>query len=286
MNTRWRLLCNKSSTAHQPKLRFKTALSYVTFLFSEWRIGQTFLYVFLVNNIKNLENAFYRLSLSFIVPKISRFKVIITNILFRSLRSLCSAPIYQVFFKHLWPLLIVRDGISYDVLNHNGGAFRMSPSAFWGYVHNLPDWFLVRLGNRSDAIWIMLWKIKLYRTGPELNCSHRTRSICSIFVSIWQKKPSLDSKRVITRFHSKSNQLNSPFTSGTERSEKLSDMEHITFGIGAFQVIVTKIVPDQLDHMLLTERSLIGFQKHSDNRSDMVLPPPPPPPPPQPILVV
>ena len=54
-------------------------------------------------------------------------------------------------------------------------------------------------------------------------------------------------------------------------------MEHITFGIGAFQVIVTKIVPDQLDHML-TERSPIGFQKHSDNRSDMVLRPPPPPP--------
>ena len=69
----------------------------------------------------------------------------------------------------------------------------------------------------------MLWKIKLDRTGPELNCSHRTRSIRSILVSVWQKKPSLDSKRVITRFRSKSNQPNSPFTSGAERSENLSD---------------------------------------------------------------
>ena len=213
MNTRLRLLCNKSSTAHHPESRFKTALSYVTFLYSEWRI----------------ETNFY-LSFSCL-----------------------------------------------DVLNHNGSAFRKSPTAFWGYVHNLPDWFSVRFGNRSDAMWIMLWKIKLYRTGPELNCSHRTRSICSIFVSIWQKKPSLDFKRVITRFHSKSNRLNSPFTSEAERSEKLSDMEHVTFGIGAFQIIVTKIVPDQLDHML-TERPPIGFQKHSDNRSGMVLPPPPPPP--------
>ena len=53
-------------------------------------------------------------------------------------------------------------------------------------------------------------------------------------------------------------------------------MEHITFGMGAFQVIVIKIVPDQLDHML-TERPPIGFQKHSDNRFGIVPPPPPPP---------
>ena len=44
--------------------------------------------------------------------------------------------------------------------------------------------------------------------------------------------------------------LNSSFTSGAERSKKLSDTERITFGIGEFQVlIVTKIVPDQLDQV-------------------------------------
>ena len=116
-------------------------------------------------------------------------------------------------------------------------------------------------------MWIMLWEIKRVSTGPELNCSHRTRWICSMFVSVWQKKPSLHAKRVITRFRSKSNQLNGPFTSGAEHSEKLSDTEHITFGIGAF----TKIVPDQLDHML-TERPPIRFSKHSDNWSGIVLP--------------
>ena len=140
---------------------------------------------------------------------------------------------------------------------------------------NLPDWFSVRFGNRSDAMWIMLWKIKLYRTGPELNCSHRTRSICSIFVSIWQKKPSLDFKRVITRFHSKA----IGWTAHSHQKQSVPKVirhGHVTFGIGAFQIIVTKIVPDQLDHML-TERPPIGFQKHSDNRSGMVLPPPPPP---------
>ena len=126
------------------------------------------------------------------------------NILFWSLGSLLS-PYLSSFFNHLRPLLIVRDGISYDVFKPQwyGGAFRKFPTAFWSYVHNLPDWFSVRFGNQSDAMWIMLWKIKLDRTGPELNCSHRTRSICSIFVSVWQKKPSLDSKRMITRFRSK-----------------------------------------------------------------------------------
>ena len=142
-----------------------------------------------------------------------------------------------------------------------------SQQQFWGYLHNLPDWFSARFGNRSDAMWIMLWKIKWVKTGLELNCSHRTRWICSIFVSVWQKKPSLHAKRVITRFRSKSNQLNSPFTSGAEHPVKLSDTEHIIFGIGAF----TKVVPDQLDHTL-TERPPIGFSKHSDNRSGIVLP--------------
>ena len=42
--------------------------------------------------------------------------------------------------------------------------------------------------------------------------------------------------------------LNSLLTLGAERSRKLSDTERITFGIGVFQVIIiTKIVPDQLD---------------------------------------
>ena len=173
-------------------------------------------------------------------------------------------PHLSSFFKHLWPLLIARDGISYDVLNHNGGAFRKSPTAFWGYVHNLPDWFSVWFGNRSDAMWIMLWKIKLYRTGPELNYSHRTRWICSIFVSVWQKKPSLHAKRVITRFRSQSNQLNSPFTSGAEYPEKLS--YHVIFGIGAFQVIVIKVVPDKSDQVW-TEGLGIRFSKRFDSQS-------------------
>ena len=42
MNTRLRLLCNKSSMTHQPEPRFKTILSYVTILFSEWRIETNF----------------------------------------------------------------------------------------------------------------------------------------------------------------------------------------------------------------------------------------------------
>ena len=42
--------------------------------------------------------------------------------------------------------------------------------------------------------------------------------------------------------------LNSPLTLGAQRSRKLSDTERITFEIGVFQAImVTKIVPDQLD---------------------------------------
>ena len=57
---------------------------------------------------------------------------------------------------------------------------------------------------------------------------------------------------MITRFSSKNeaDPLNSPFTSGAERSKKLSDTERITFGIGVFQVlIVTNIVPNQLDQV-------------------------------------
>ena len=47
MNTRLRLLRNRSSTAHQPEPRFKTALSYVTLLFSEWHIETNFSLFFL-----------------------------------------------------------------------------------------------------------------------------------------------------------------------------------------------------------------------------------------------
>ena len=57
---------------------------------------------------------------------------------------------------------------------------------------------------------------------------------------------------MITRFRSKSgaDPLNSQFTLRAERSRKLSDTERITFGIGVFQlIIVTKIVPDQLDQV-------------------------------------
>ena len=50
---------------------------------------------------------------------------------------------------------------------------------------------------------------------------------------------------MIRRFRSENwtDPLNSPFALGVERSRKLSDMERITFRIGAFQVtIITKIV--------------------------------------------
>ena len=44
--------------------------------------------------------------------------------------------------------------------------------------------------------------------------------------------------------------LNSRFTSEAEHYIKLLEVEHITFGIGAFHaIIVTKIVPDQLDQV-------------------------------------
>ena len=75
-------------------------------------------------------------------------------------------------------------------------------------------------------------------------CSHYTGSIfCPVWKSfrynvsrsvlVWQNKPRIESKRVTTRFRSKNgaDPLNSPFTLGAERSKKLSDTEHITFGI-------------------------------------------------------
>ena len=94
--------------------------------------------------------------------------------------------------------------------------------------------------------------IEPHRTGLELSCSHCTGSICFIFAFVWQKKPSLKPKRVITRFCSQNgaDPLNSPFTLGAECSKKRSDMERITFRIGVLQVIiVTKIVSDQLDQV-------------------------------------
>ena len=71
-------------------------------------------------------------------------------------------------------------------------------------------------------------------------------------VLVWQRQPSLKSEKMTTRFCSKNgaDPLNSLFTLGAEHSKKLSDMERIFFGIGAFQVImVTKIVPDHLNQV-------------------------------------
>ena len=66
---------------------------------------------------------------------------------------------------------------------------------------------------------------------------------------------------MIMRFHSKNgaDPLICPFTLRVEHSRKLSDTERITFGTGVLQlIIVTKIVPDQLD------------QVRTDRLSDMV----------------
>ena len=96
-------------------------------------------------------------------------------------------------------------------------------------------------GNRIGPDWSRVELFTLYRGW-----------ICYILVFVWQKQPSLESKRMITRFLSKNgtDPLNSPFTLGVEHSEKLSDTGRITFGIGAFQVIiVTKILPDQSDQV-------------------------------------
>ena len=35
-----------------------------------------------------------------------------------------------------------------------------------GYVHTIPDWFSVRIGNRSDTMWTVLGEIELDRNGP------------------------------------------------------------------------------------------------------------------------
>ena len=69
--------------------------------------------------------------------------------------------------------------------------------------------------------------------------------------------------RVITRFRSRSgvDQLNSPFTLGVERSKKLLDMERITFGIRAFQlVIVTGTVPNRRGSIVNRRPIRYGFR--------------------------
>ena len=64
--------------------------------------------------------------------------------------------------------------------------------------------------------------------------------------------------------------LNRSFTLEVEHSKKLSDKELITFGTGAFQlVIVTVVVPDW--RVKCEQKAyLIRFSGHSDNRSGIV----------------
>ena len=104
-------------------------------------------------------------------------------------------------------------------------------------------------------------------TGPELSCSHRTRSICSMFVLVWQKKPSLESKSDDEiPSQKRGDALNSPFTSGAKRSKTLSDTEHITFRIGVFQVIIIK------NRWIKCEQKAcpLRFSERSDDRLDIV----------------
>ena len=77
-----------------------------------------------------------------------------------------------------------------------------------------------------------------------------------------KSKPTLESKRVMTRFCSKNgvDPLNSPFTLVAERPEKVADTERITSGIGAFQlIIVTGIVPDRRGQMWTEDLSDMIF---------------------------
>ena len=57
-----------------------------------------------------------------------------------------------------------------------------------------------------------------------------------------KSKSTLESKIVITRFHYRNgaDRLSSQFTLRAERSKKLSDTERITFGIGAFQLVISQ----------------------------------------------
>ena len=105
---------------------------------------------------------------------------------------------------------------------------------YWIDFRSVPEIDPLQCGQCSETF---------SRTSPELSCSHRNG------VMVWQRKPCLKSKRMITKYHSKNraDPMNSQFTLGEECSKKLSNTERITFGIRAFQVIIiTRIVPDQL----------------------------------------
>ena len=106
-------------------------------------------------------------------------------------------------------------------------------------------------GSGIDPIQCEQCLGKSNRTRPVWSWAVHTISDRYLFWS-GKSKCTLESKRVITRFRSKNgaDPLNRSFTLGAERSKKLSDTERITFGIGAFQlVIVTGIVPDQRGQM-------------------------------------
>ena len=107
--------------------------------------------------------------------------------------------------------------------------------------------------------WINFWSgsgIDPLQCEQCLGKSNRTdRSGVELFCTVWDQylfwsgksKPTFESKRMIMGFHSNNsaNSLHGSFTLGTERSKKLSNTEHITFGIGASElIIVTGIETD------------------------------------------
>ena len=82
-----------------------------------------------------------------------------------------------------------------------------------------------QFGSEVDRIQCEQCSRKSNRTGPVLLVELFTLyqiNILRIFVLVWQKKPGLESKRIITRFRSKNgaDPLNSQFTLGTKRSKK------------------------------------------------------------------
>ena len=156
-----------------------------------------------------------------------------SNFVWSAVQTWLSVSEYHFPLLHTFPWL--------HILSHYLMIYKRQSSNFG----NRPDKMCAIWGGKSN------WT-EPDRTGLELSCSHCTGSMCSIFVLVWQKKPSLESKRVIMRFCSKNvaDPLNNLFTLGAEHSRKLSNTERITFGIGALQfIIVTKIVPDQLDQV-------------------------------------